>query len=90
MEIVINIPDKKYERLPYIDILQLREYIENGIPLPKGHGDLVDRDAINEQFYGIWRELDCCSNKPTYKRLLDNWSMCMGTAPTIIEADEEE
>ena len=63
--------------------------IANGTPLPKGHGDLVDRDKINGRFYSIWKELESYSNQPSQKELLDNWSMCMDTAPTIIEADTE-
>ena len=93
MKIVIEIPDNKYQWIKDNPLTYNNEYCEairNGTPLPKGHGDLVDRDAINEQFYSIWRELECCSNKPTYEKLLNNWSMCMDTALRIIEADEEE
>jgi hypothetical protein len=46
MQIVIDIPKEEYERLTYIDILKLRTYIENGTPLPKGHGDLIDRQEL--------------------------------------------
>lgn len=38
MQILINIPDEKYDRLLYQDIISLRSYVENGIVLPKGHG----------------------------------------------------
>jgi len=44
MQIVINIPDEKYDRLLYQDIISLRSYVENGIVLPKGHGRLIDAD----------------------------------------------
>ena len=67
----------------------MSESIRNGIPLPKGHGDLVDRDAVNSRYDGIYAELDSLSNKPTYKVLLDKLSMCLDTSPTIIEADKE-
>ena len=46
MQIMIDIPKEEYERLAYIDILKLRTYIENGVPLPKGHGRLIDADAL--------------------------------------------
>lgn len=90
MKLVIDIPDWYYNELQefkhpnFVD-----KAISDGIILPKHHGDLVDRDAINDRFYGIWKELESCSNKPSHKELLDKWSMCMDTAPTIIEADEE-
>ena len=91
MKLVIDIHKKDYQsilnsgQVPYGVVCA----IMNGTPLPKGHGNLVDRDAINDRFYNIWRELESYSNKPTYKKLLDRWSMCMDTAPTIIEADKE-
>ena len=44
MQIVIDIPDEKYDRLLYQDIISLRSYVENGIVLPKGHGRLIDAD----------------------------------------------
>ena len=94
MKLIIDIDDDYYElvkhdvEIYHNDFLPFR-LIANGTPLPKGHGNLVDRDAINDRFYNIWKELESYSNKPTYKKLLDRWSMCMDTAPTIIDADEE-
>lgn len=91
MKLVIDIHKKDYQsilnsgQVPYGVVCA----IMNGTPLPKGHGELVDRDAINDRFYNIWKELESYSNKPSYKKLLDRWSMCMDTAPTIIEADKE-
>lgn len=91
VELVIKIPEKVYEaRKKKVCMLDEADIaIANGKPLPKGHGDLVDRDEINDRFYGIWRELDSYSNKPSQKELLDKWSMCMDDATPIIEADKE-
>ena len=69
--------------------MKISEAIANSTPLPKGHGDMVDRDAINRRFYEIWKELESYSNKPSYKDLLDKLSMCLDTALPIIEADME-
>ena len=44
MQIVIDIPDEKYDRLLYQDIISLRSYVENGTVLPKGHGRIADMD----------------------------------------------
>lgn len=52
MQIVIDIPDEKYKRLPYIDIFSLREYIENGTLLPTGHGRLIDADTTIKSICG--------------------------------------
>ena len=62
--------------------------LKNGTPLPKGYGDLVDRDEINSRFNAICDELESLSNKPSYKELLDKFSMCLDTGQTIIEADK--
>ena len=67
----------------------VEKMIANGTPLPKGHGELVDRNAINERFYSIYNDAINCSNQPSDKYLLDKLSMCLDTAPTIIEADKE-
>ena len=53
--------------------------IKNGVSLPKGHGDLVDRDALEN----VWHE-----------EFLNGMSISAGMlntfrdAPTIIEADK--
>ena len=43
MEIVINIPDELYDRKMLIPVIQ------NGIPLPKRHGRIVDIDKVLEE-----------------------------------------
>ena len=91
VELVIKISEEEYEYCKTWELMSpIAKAIVNGTQLPKGHGDLVDRDEINDRFYGIWRELKSYSNKPSQKELLDKWSMCMDDAPTIIEANEEE
>lgn len=52
MRLIIDIPDKTYEyyvKLSNKNDEQLSAYerlILNGIPLPKGHGRLIDADAL--------------------------------------------
>ena len=88
MQIVIDVPEYIYKLCQgHGDIVY--KYIANGTPLPKGHGDLVDRDAISERYFAIYDEAMNCSNQPTYKYLLDKLSMCLDDADAIIEADEE-
>lgn len=94
IELVIKIPEEKLSLIKnkrYCGLYDsdLYKAIANGIALPKGHGDLKDTDAINERYYSIYDDAINCSNQPTYKYLLDKWSMCLDTAPTIIEADKE-
>ena len=89
MELVIDIPDGCYEELnngqfPVQDAYRLVAWIIDGTPLPKGHGRLIDADAI-EYTHAIarcledghnWNEL-CVTENELYD------------APTIIEADTE-
>ena len=49
MKIVIDMPDFIYERLKAdvnCRMVNLNSAIANGTPLPKGHGDLIDRDIL--------------------------------------------
>ena len=52
MQIVINIDEEVYNRtLTYKDFPEIANLllyaVANGVPLPKGHGRLIDADAIN-------------------------------------------
>lgn len=54
MKIVINIPDEVYNftiqrgHLPYG--VNIAGCIIDSVPLPKGHGDLIDRDVAYNEF----------------------------------------
>ena len=82
MKLVIDIPEKDYETIlnsgfvPYeCDIVYA---IINGTPLPKGHGRLIDADALYESSRLCHTEEDgtACVE---WREIND--------APTIIEAD---
>lgn len=47
IELVIKIPEEDYEYLKSHNKDGLYNVILNGTPLPKGHGRLIDADAIN-------------------------------------------
>ena len=90
MQIVIDIDDETYNDIKkgkiyssFRDVpLESVNAIANGTPLPKGHGDLIDRDKI-EYLKAIhdlkWGKITGkeCATKIRY------------SAPTIIEADKE-
>ena len=92
MQIVIDIPEDIYEHWRTMksivsDYGNYKEYmskvhaaIADGTPLPKGHGDLIDRDALacdsEHDFY--------CDDYIAYSK-----SQIM-SALAIIEADKEE
>ena len=83
MKIVIDIPEEVYKKAKethdaMCDSVWLG--IKYGIPLPKGHGDLIDRNKIEylKAIYDMrWSRITPseCAQKIKY------------SAPTIIEAD---
>ena len=49
MQVVIEIPDRIYKRQGYLNIIDseiLRKALKDGIPLPKSHGDLIDKSEL--------------------------------------------
>ena len=87
MKIVIDIPTKEYN-----DIIKgrwegnpLADYIENGTPLPKGHGRLIDADELYKQDKEEWL---CPNNAPFISTDYAHVFAEIDHAPTIIEADK--
>lgn len=79
MQLIINVPDVVYNMVMNTGTYGMYRFnstkaIKNGKPLPKGHGRLIDADALNRKDVN-------CANVPM--NFID-------TAPTIIEADKEE
>lgn len=89
MQIVIDIPEEEYEfirehekenPLGWLSTKTIvRNAIINGTPLPKGHGDLVDRDDVYDFLCKADAMMVCDA-------LSD--SLEIDELPTIIEADE--
>ena len=79
IEIVIKIDEKDYERVSTIVDMGLGtnvdEAIKNGVLLPKGHGDLIDKKVAYKKFY-----VRCLAGVA---------SEVFAETPTIIEADKE-
>lgn len=82
MELVINVPDDFYERMieengmNYIDAEVVVDAFYKATPLPKEHGELIDRDnllrTLNEEHIEYDSDV--------------NYFICH--APVIVEADE--
>jgi hypothetical protein len=83
IELVINIPEDEYRRIKEgkWEGNPLADYIENGTPLPKGHGRLIDADVVDANIYDLTRSIDL-----DYGQI----SEVVDIAPTIIEADKGE
>ena len=85
IELVIKMDDQTYNnfvRNEYsrTDVIAMHTALLNGIPLPKGHGDLIDRNELAKCVYE--------------ERIGDDDFMIIDqadlyNAPTIIEADKE-
>lgn len=92
MKVVIDIPTKTYERIRangghgifnlcfYMeDNLSVSKAIYNGTPLPKGHGDLIDRRKVLADMSSA------CVTGGT-RTVMQGY---VARAETIIEADKE-
>lgn len=83
IELVIKISESIYDCAKELGSLSVRQVIEvenaikNGTPLPKGHGRLIDADALGE-------ELHRYTEAPYLYAL-----KVFNDASTIIEADKE-
>lgn len=80
IELVIRIPEVTYNFLKSVADFEglddFERYIANGIPLPKGHGDLVDKKTI---YYAY-------NHGGMYYTMID----ALRNAPTIIKADKKK
>lgn len=84
MQIVINIDDRVYTNLMTENGwrgAELARIIKHGTPLPKGHGDLIDRDDLLADSYCID---DYAGNEVS---IIDKTTVEMADA--IIEADKK-
>lgn len=96
MEIVIKIPDKKYEALKMLETATIglrlgvvEKAIINGTPLPKGHGRLIDAEALNERMKQRHYEKADEESYWVADIVATALNPNNGYAPTIIEADKE-
>lgn len=102
MKLVIDIPDAIKEMADEDDkkiihlmwMLILVDAIKNGVVLPKGHGRLIDADAVLKEIIYAQKSLESNNdsrwemNKPYFKGLA--WAhRIVLDIPTVIEADKE-
>ena len=91
MKIVIDIPDTQYEYLTKIATVgeeplgYFERVIMRGTPLPKGHGRLIDADAITKDVKTLQNSFVINMEYMTGKIL-----GCECIAPTIIEGSDSE
>lgn len=91
IELVIKIPeglkkDFESEQWTALSCMEMKDALMNGTPLPKGHGRLIDADALIQQMEE--REEKLKDNKSIWETASVETALDM-FAPTIIEADKE-
>ena len=84
MQIVIDMPDKMYQKIlkNEYDYGIMNVIIQNGTPLPKNHGDLIDRSKLLKKSY----EAELLNGDGI--EVVDSYEI--EDAPTIIEAEKEK
>lgn len=95
MQIVINIDDEDYDDITLTGentinlgvLLDLREAVRKGSPLPKGHGRLIDADALEKKMCD--REEELGDDRALWESSAVSVALNM-FASTIIEADRSE
>lgn len=98
IELVIKIPEEVYEKalaikgtdeeLCFEDRLQLEIGLENGTPLPKGHGRLIDADVLDRDLENAQVNLEDALSEAFDDGL--TWaSEVVSKSPPIIKADRE-
>jgi hypothetical protein len=109
MQIIINIPEDLYEGIERRDGALETEYVcdelmkavDNGTPLPKGHGALKDFEKLyayicEKEDLARQRVIDTPTSSPCYWRYVElkyertAFKKMLNDAPTIIEADKVE
>jgi hypothetical protein len=91
MKLIIDIPNYNLDEVQNGSIASgvILKAIKNGIPLPKGHGDLIDRDYFTDKYAGcgnVYCEAISC--KDCNSRIVNKFDV--DSAPAIIPADNSE
>lgn len=90
IELVIKLPEKMYHMINagFYDYGDMNVIIRNGTPLPKGHGRLIDADAVEKEMNKDEVEADRNADYYTSDKI-DCAMEYLIDALTIIEADKD-
>ena len=94
MKLVIDIPDEAYQKLleeqHLPNRLDIEYFIIHGTPLPKGYGDLIDRDILWDKL-AAYSDNEGAVDKYGDSNMIhkDSAMFIVENAPTVIEADME-
>lgn len=96
MKLLIDIPEWLYQDIQeYLHPSPLDKVIQNGIPLPKNHGRLIDADYLKDvillhNFHGNNKNIVPYADRRGYRLRQREVDEAIINAPTIIEAEEEK
>ena len=96
MEIVIEIDDKLYERISYLEprsstiLDRLLRAVQKGTPLPKNHGRLIEADKVVSQLANAIPYMIFDSKDEAYVEGLQRAKIEIDDAPTIIGAEVDD
>ena len=96
MKLIIDIQDFVYNNVKDFDTthnyeLNIVESIKNGIPLPKGHGRLIDADELRLDIIAHKYSNNFCTEHNIDQSInVGMLNILITDAPTIIEADKGE
>jgi hypothetical protein len=94
IELVIKIPEEltKQKVFTSVDLIQtIAPAVHNGTKLPKGHGRLIDADALEKEMTNGINAGNYEEGYETFAHVnnMDDCVECVKYADTIIEADKE-
>ena len=95
IELVIRIPeglrkDFESEQWTALSCMEMKDALMKGTPLPKGHGRLIDADALEkDDEVTEWLSLNAVRTGKTLKRVSELFIKKIDATPTIIEAESE-
>ena len=94
IELIIKIPEEVYEKQRYSQYfgawsVVLQKCFENGTPLPKGHGRLIDADALKkDDEVTEWLSINPIRTGKMLNQFSKLFVKKIDDEPTIIEADK--
>lgn len=87
MDTYNNFVNNNYSR---IDVIAMHTALVNGTPLKKGHGRLIDADALKkDDEVTEWLSLNSIRTGKMLKSFSELFIKKIDTTPTIIEADKK-
>lgn len=91
MKIIIDIPECFYEYCKaQEDATEIQLAVKNGTPLPKGHGDLIDKEKLKENINNWYAFMKDVCKQPYMTLKQEEIIGKIDMMKTIIKADKAE